>query len=65
MCNTVAVVCVHLKVFFITAKSVELYREKVTEILDRLQLKYEEEMEEIRQKIAVSVNWIFFSRSYD
>jgi hypothetical protein len=36
-----------------------MYRDKVTEILDRLQLKHEEEMEEIRQKFAVSVTGFF------
>jgi hypothetical protein len=39
--------------FLLQQKVVEMYRDKVTEILDRLQLKYEEETEEIRQKFAV------------
>ena len=34
-------------------------REKFTEILDRLQLKYEEEMEKIGEKFAVSVTGFF------
>jgi hypothetical protein len=34
-------------------------RDKVTEILDKLQLKYEEKMEEIREKLAVSVTGFF------
>ena len=38
---------------------VEMYRDKVTQSLDRLQLKYEEEMEEIREKFAVSVTRFF------
>jgi len=37
-----------------------MYRDKVTEIIDRLQLKYEEEMEEIREKLAVSVTGFFY-----
>jgi hypothetical protein len=45
--------------FLLQQKVVEMYRDKVTEILDRLQLKYEEEMEEIRQKFAVSVTGFF------
>ena len=36
-----------------------MYRDKVTQSLDRLQLKYEEEMEEIREKFAVSVTRFF------
>jgi len=36
-----------------------LDRDKVTEILDKLQLKYEEKMEEIREKLAVSVIGFF------
>ena len=39
-------------------------RDKVTEILDRLQQKYEEEMEEIREKFEVSVTGFFKSRNY-
>jgi len=35
-----------------------MYGDKVTQIFDRLQLKYEE-MEEIRQKFAVSVTRFF------
>jgi len=34
-------------------------RDKVTEILDRLQQKYEEEMEEVREKFQVSVTGFF------
>jgi hypothetical protein len=37
-----------------------MYRDKVTEIIDRLQLKYEEEMEEIRDKLAASVTGFFY-----
>ena len=38
---------------------VEMDRDKVTEILDRLHQKYEEEMEEIREKFEVSVSGFF------
>ena len=40
-----------------------MYRDKVTEIIDRLQLKYEEEMEEIREKLAVLLD--FLRRNYE
>jgi hypothetical protein len=45
--------------FLLQQEVVEMYRDKVTQILDRLQMKYEEEMEEIRGKIAVSVTGLF------
>jgi hypothetical protein len=45
--------------FLLQQKVVEMYRDKVREILDRLQPKYEEEMEEIREKFAVSVTAFF------
>jgi len=45
--------------FLLQQKVVEMYRDKVTEILDRLNLKYEKEMEEKREKFAVSVTGFF------
>jgi len=45
--------------FLLQQKVVEMDRDKVTEILDRLQQKYEEEMEEIREKFEVSVTGFF------
>jgi len=40
-------------------KVVEMDRDKVTQILDMLQLEYEEELQEIREKFAVSVTGCF------
>jgi hypothetical protein len=45
--------------FLLQQKVVEMDRDKVTEILDRLHQKYEEEMEEIREKFEVSVSGFF------
>jgi hypothetical protein len=45
--------------FLLQQKVVEMYRDKITEILDKLQLKYEEQMEEIRLKFTVSVTGFF------
>jgi hypothetical protein len=45
--------------FLLQQKVVEMDRNKVTEILDRLQQKYEEEMEEIRERFEVSVTGFF------
>ena len=45
--------------FLLQQRVAEMYRDKVTEILDRLQLRYDEEMEEIKQKFAVSVTGFF------
>jgi len=45
--------------FLLQQKVVEMDRDKVTEILDRLQQKYEEEMQEVREKCEVSVTGFF------
>jgi len=45
--------------FLLQQKIFEMDRDKVTEILDRLYQKYEEEMEEVREKYEVSVTGFF------
>jgi hypothetical protein len=45
--------------FLLQQKVVEMDRVKVTEILDILQHKYEEEMEEVREQFEVSVTGYF------
>jgi hypothetical protein len=45
--------------FLLQQKVVEMDQDKVTKILERLHQKYEEEMEEIREKFEVSVTGFF------